>query len=992
MFDPNFILIFDSLIDYENIDKKVRSLSTISSSNVPFGSSTSLQNIISSSKSSSTEINLINCDPNQFEGYNVKYFTFVNSNSSGNSSNMNQIPISMARGFNVGTLFFNMSFIDCLKLWIDNRISTYDYLIFLNYQSGRAFADCAQYPVFPWVIAPSLEETRKMSLPMGQQSEKRAQHYEETYNESLEPNKYYYGCHYSLPGAVFWFMMRIPPFSYFLWDMNEGWDDNQRMFYSVNESYLSASVINQTDLKEPIPEIYSVPEVYENISKLDIIDDRQNVALPEWADNSPILFTEVFRKYLEKNDEINSWIDLIFGYKQQGEAALKAKNLFLPSAYHSSTAEMLMIDANAYEDQVINFGQCPRQLFNKEHPARSKLVRNNIRTLTQKINPQIIELYYSYQKQESNNNILLRSPHSSSSNLFLLASIKRTSTSSSTFMSSSSNKSRKLLSDQPSSLPANSLLNECISPTGSLGSQKDSPIGLALSSADEANLELAPSDNEIEISSNPHSFEENQNNSYYDSYTAVPRITDRTRRSANIGSLPPTGSVISNESDSQSILSPQSKADFKGKGRTLIKRSQVKALHSISSYTRSKQKPKENENKENSLLFSSYVPFSACFSNPESFQLGKNATVLPEKSVSIPPLHDYFITLEEENETITVRKTINNDLMCSITSSEFCFIHSISISNDGVFISFSFESGLVKIYFVYYELRVPRYIEHVASFIGPCGCRCRMSSILSQDFICASQFGSEIIMWNFATGYVHRIIDFGKNRSRSFISQSESGELTEKEISMNEIFNYYEDDSPDSGNVNMPIDMIFDNFDGSLTVLFNNRIEQFSVNGKKLRTYRYDPEKSPSKDSKDGISNYSSSSELAMLQNEVFEFTCFALFPFDFTFDGRIFIIGNNFGGIDFVVASSDNVEEFILIGSKNHLFKSRVKNIFVSSKESKVWVCDDKKHAVELYIPIFEGITNQPSSQILLSNVQQADINNSSASVISNNGDLNVE
>lgn len=105
------------------------------------------------------------------------------------------------------------------------------------------------------------------------------------------------------------------------------------------------------------------------------------------------------------------------------------------------------------------------------------------------------------------------------------------------------------------------------------------------------------------------------------------------------------------------------------------------------------------------------------------------------------------------------------------------------------------------------------------------------------------------------------------------------------------------------------------------------------------------PLKTPSKD---GINSCSSSSELNMIQNIDFEFTCFALFPFDFTFNGRIFIIGNNAGGVDFVVALSDNVKEFILIGSKQHLFKSnyhKINKVNRTNRSFKIRIIDIKKN-----------------------------------------------
>ena len=39
------------------------------------------------------------------------------------------------------------------KLWVERKISNFDYLMQLNTIAGRTYNDLAQYPVFPWIIA-----------------------------------------------------------------------------------------------------------------------------------------------------------------------------------------------------------------------------------------------------------------------------------------------------------------------------------------------------------------------------------------------------------------------------------------------------------------------------------------------------------------------------------------------------------------------------------------------------------------------------------------------------------------------------------------------------------------------------------------------------------------------------------------------------------------------------------------------------------------------
>ena len=250
------------------------------------------------------------------------------------------------------------------NLWTEGKIDNYEYLLLLNLFGGRSFFDLTQYPVFPWVVSPLLKP-RDLTKPMGQLSEQRAEHYEQTY-ELSEPH-YHYGFHYSLPGIVFWFLMRLQPFCFFGWDLNNGWDDSLRMFSSIVDAYQSASANNQSDLKELIPEMYTVPEAYVNRANLHLEGVPDKVVLPQWCNDSPQMYTsEMFKQLIEA--DLHDWIDLIFGYKQTGEPAIQAKNVFLPTCYHTATPESAGMEEDVFESQSINFGQCPNQLFTKPHP------------------------------------------------------------------------------------------------------------------------------------------------------------------------------------------------------------------------------------------------------------------------------------------------------------------------------------------------------------------------------------------------------------------------------------------------------------------------------------------------------------------------------------------------------------------------------------------------------------------------------------------------
>ena len=101
-----------------------------------------------------------------------------------------------------------------------------------------------------------------------------------------------------------------------------------------------------------------------------------DVILPPWAKGSPHEFVRQHRLALESDyvsRNLHKWIDLIFGYKQTGDAAEKAVNVFYYLTYEGAVNLDQIEDDHrrrSIEQQIHEFGQTPKQLFKRPHPAR----------------------------------------------------------------------------------------------------------------------------------------------------------------------------------------------------------------------------------------------------------------------------------------------------------------------------------------------------------------------------------------------------------------------------------------------------------------------------------------------------------------------------------------------------------------------------------------------------------------------------------------------
>lgn len=289
--------------------------------------------------------------------------------------------------------------LNATKKWRNGEMSNFYYLMIINTLAGRTFNDLTQYPVFPWVIADYTSEKldlsnpktfRDLSKPMGAQTEPRASEFRERFDalDSLQDENspaFHYGTHYSSAMIVTSYLIRLVPHvhSYLLLQGGK-FDHADRLFNSIEKAWISASKENTTDVRELIPEFFYLPEFLENTNNFELGtlqngETPNNVSLPKWAKGDVKVFIQKNREALESpyvSANLHLWIDLIFGFKQNGPEAVDSLNVFHHLSYNGA------IDLDNINDDmerkaaigmINNFGQTPNKIFMKPHVSKEVL-------------------------------------------------------------------------------------------------------------------------------------------------------------------------------------------------------------------------------------------------------------------------------------------------------------------------------------------------------------------------------------------------------------------------------------------------------------------------------------------------------------------------------------------------------------------------------------------------------------------------------------------
>ena len=270
------------------------------------------------------------------------------------------------------------------KKYKNNQISTYEYLLLINKFSSRSYNNTSEYPIMPWIKFG--DKIRNFDLPMCLQTSQALEYYEDKYNKFQQmQTDLAHTNHYSNAPYIIFYLYRINPFSNAMIKFQGNcFDIPERQFTSIDTTIQICP--RTSNNREPIPEIFELPEIYYNLNCNDLGKLRNeprehNMNFSPYAKNGFEFCYDLLDQInnnIEINSNINKWIDFIFGVNQFNNNMNTRKNSFrkFSDEFYSQNSTNLdkqiselketNVDNKKIYDNIksnvespLNFGLCP---------------------------------------------------------------------------------------------------------------------------------------------------------------------------------------------------------------------------------------------------------------------------------------------------------------------------------------------------------------------------------------------------------------------------------------------------------------------------------------------------------------------------------------------------------------------------------------------------------------------------------------------------------